>query len=413
VTPPTAGIEEPGRWSLYLLVFCLAFSPYYIIAHELLGQPTLFGKALFLVMLTAAIIGIFVVHAGYIIPRLGGWLLFTVWLCATVVLSLRSEFYGIGLDFFAYRFAFLVFIYGCVALPFVCSPTRIVVVRRVLLWSCVVQAIIGIIHSRYFPYIVTGIPLDDSGQAIYVLDPSLGGYRENGTLITANMYGAFLVLGLILLLANVQRATRRALLRQGPIAALLWWGIALSGSRYALLAAALVTAYFLYRTVPRYVFVIILPAAALIFASSPAFVRMERRFAAEGSGGRVAIAAATLDLGTRRVSSLLLGAPPEEEYAARTGTGQILSDNSFASMMLDYGLPFTLVLLFCLGIVWSALVRLSGWVLVAAVFIIGQFAVTNALYWDPFLLFAGATLLVVNGMRGQPVSASRATAVEL
>jgi hypothetical protein len=95
----------------------------------------------------------------------------------------------------------------------------------------------------------------------------------------------------------------------------------------------------------------------------------------------------------------LLGVPSAEEAAARTSENQILSDNSYAFMVLDYGLPLTALLLFYLGLVWSSIVQLRGWVLVAALFIAGQFAITNALYWDPFLMFAGATVLVVDAMR--------------
>lgn len=387
-------------WSFYLLLFGVAFSPYYIIAHELFGQPTLFGKALFLAALTTIMIGLFIYHASYLFRRLGGWMLLLVWLSATIILSLRSIVYGVGLEFFTYRFAFLVFVYGCVALPFVRSAECARILGRVLLWSCIVQAVLGIIHSIYFPYIVTGITLDDSGQAIYVLDAGAGGgYRENGTLITANMYGAFLVFGLILLFVKTPRLTRRSLLRVAPLAGLLWWGIALSGSRYALGGAALVTGYFLIKSTPSYVFTLALPVAVALFAASPAVARVQQRFATEGSGGRVAIASTAVDLATKRVSSLMLGVPSAEEAATRTAGDQILSDNSYASMVLDYGLPFTLLLLFYLGLVWSSIVRLKGWVLVTVLFIAGQFAITNALYWDPFLIFAGATVLVVDAMR--------------
>lgn len=398
----TRGLDyrRPARsWSFYLLLFGLAFSPYYIIAHELLGRPTLFGKALFLVTLTTIMIGLFVYHAGYMLHRLGGWMLMLVWISAVIVLSLRSLVYGGAIDLFGYRFAFLVFVYGCVALPFVRDADCVRILRRVLLWSCIVQAVLGIVHSTYFPYIVTGIALDDSGQAIYILDPGQGGYRENGTLITANMYGAFLVFGLILLLANTPRLTRQSLIRVGPLAGLLWWGVILSGSRYALGGAALVTGYFLIKATPSYISSLVLPIAVALFAGSSAIARVQQRFASEGSGGRAAIASAAINLATRRPSRLLLGVPSAEEAAARTSENQILSDNSYAFMVLDYGLPFTALLLFYLGLVWSSIVQLRGWVLVAALFIAGQFAITNALYWDPFLMFAGATVLVVDAMR--------------
>lgn len=388
--------SSPRPWSFYILLVALAFSPYYMIAHQLLGQPTLLGKALLLAVLTTTIVGLFVWHSRYIVARLGGATLLLVWVIAAITMSVRALVYGGEPNFISYRFAFLVFIYGFVALPFVGRPEHTSALRRVLLWSCIVQAVLGIIHSTYFPYIVTGVPLDDSGQAIYVLNPGQGGYRENGTLITSNMYAAFLVLGLILLFAGTRRLTRRSLLRVGFPAALLWWGVALSGSRYGLAGSALVTAYFLMRSTPRYALPVVFAIAVAGFAYSPAFARMQERFATVGSGGRIAIATASVDLVSRSTSNLLLGVPPAEAAAARTANGQILSDNSYASMAFDYGFPLMLLLLFSIGFAWSSVVKLRGWVMITALFIAGQFAVTNAVYWDPFILFAGATLLVID-----------------
>lgn len=391
--------SAPGgvsRKSFYTFVTAVAFSPYYIVAHELLGRPTLFGKALFLVGLTAAVSALFAFHARVILRRLSGELLLGVWLAAIAVLLVRSIVYNVPIDLFVYRFAFLGFVYVFVALPFAQSPQFAPALRRVLLWSCIVQAVLGIIHNRYFPYIVTGVPLDGTGQAIYLVKPGMGGYRENGTLISANMYGAFLVLGLVLLFVPVRKLTVSSALRVGPVAVLLWWGVVLSGSRFALGGAAITTCYLFLRSAPGYALPIVLPIAATMFLTSSAMTRVEQRFAAEGSGGRVAIATVSAELATRRLSSLLVGVPAAEQASARTASGQILSDNSYASLMLNYGLPFTLLLLFYVGIAWSSVVRIQGWVVVVLVFIAAQFAVTNALYWDPFVLFAGATVLVVD-----------------
>lgn len=388
-----------GRGSFVILLIALAFSPYYIIAHELLGRPTIAGKALFLAGLTGSMVGIFLYHSRYIIPRLGGVLLVGLWLAAAVLIWIKGYVYGIDLDVFAYRFAFVAVIYGCVALPFVGSVRNVRILRRVLLWSCTVQAVLGIIHSLYFPFIVTGIQLDDSGQAIYVLDPGMGGYRENGTLISSNMYGAFLVFGLMLLFANAPKVNARAFFRIAPVGALLWWGILLSGSRFALAGAVLATGYFLIKSTAPVFAVLAVPAALALFLTSPAMARVQERFAVEGSGGRGAIVTASAELATRRFSSLLLGSTTEEEAAVTTSAGRNISDNSYASLALDYGVPFMLALLFYLGLVWSSIVRLTGWTLLTALFVAGQFAVTNALYWDPFIIYAGTTLLVLDAQR--------------
>lgn len=402
-----------GPGSLLILLFALAFSPYYIIAHELLGQPTIAGKALFLAMLTAAMVGLFVYNARFLLPRLGGVLLLGVWLGAIVVIAIKAYVYGMDLDIFAYRFAFVSVIYGCVALPFVRSARNVTILRRVLLWSCTLQAVLGIIHSLFFPYIVTGIQLDYSGQAIYVLDPGMGGYRENGTMISANMFGGFLVFGLILLFANTPRLTRRSAIRIAPVATALWWAILLSGSRFALAGALLATGYFLVRATAPAIALLAVPVSIAAFVFSPAMAHVEQRFQAEGSGGRGAIVTASVELATRRLSSVLLGSTTEEEATVVTAAGKNISDNSYVSLVLDYGLPYALVLLFYLGLTWSALVRVRGWVLLAVAFVLGQFAVTNALYWDPFLIFAGATLLVVDAVQRDESAGSPAPAAVL
>lgn len=400
-----------GRGSFFLLLTALAFSPYYIIAHELLGRPTIAGKALFLAALTAVMVGIFFYNARFLVPRLGGPMLFGLWLTAIIVIAMKAYVYNVHLDIFAFRFAFVAIIYGCIALPFVSSPARTRVLRRVLLWSCVLEAVIGIVHSLYFPYIVTGIQLDDSGQAIYVLDSGLGGYRENGTLISANMYGGFLVFGLILLFANTKRLDRHSFVRIAPLAAVLWWGIALSGSRYALAGAVLATGYFLVKATAPIVTMIAVPLATVALVLSPAMGQLQQRFENEGTGGRGAIITASIDLATRRFSSLLLGSTTEEEATVVTSAGRNISDNSYASLALDYGVPFALLLVFYLGLTWASLIRARRWALLTALFIAGQFAVTNALYWDPFLIFAGATLLVVDALQRADDDVTRNPAV--
>jgi hypothetical protein len=353
-----------GRLSFALFLGVLAFTPYYIIAHFLLGQPTLLGKSIFLALVSVTVIGLFVWHAGFTIRRIGGSSLLVVWVAAALVVFLRFLIYG-NLDAFSFRFAFLVFVYGFVALPFTQSPWQAMWLRRVLLWSCILQAVLGIIHSIYFPYVVTGIEQVGEGQGITVLDPGQGGFRESGTLISANTFGAFLVLGLILLFAGSGRLRAHSMPRVGVLAGILWWGLILSGSRYAIAGGAMVSAYFLIRSVPRVLSPLILAAAAALFFSSDAVARIQSRFAVEGSGGRVAKTALAVQLATEGYASLLIGVRTDREQEARTSGDLMVSDNSYASMVLDYGLPFTLLLLCCIALMWSVILRADGWVFVA------------------------------------------------
>jgi len=400
--------DRGNEGSLWLFVAALAFSPYYIVANDLLGRPTIAGKAVLLVAVSGSMVIVSAIHWRYLLRRLGGVLLIGVWLAAAIVLYVKQLVYGIALDLLAYRFAFVGVVYGCAALPFVRSPASVRLLRRVLLWSCVVQAVLGIIHSKYFPYIVTGIPLTDSGQAIYVLPPGSSAFRENGTLISANLYGAVLVLGLFILFAGAGRLRGRTLLRVLAPAALLWWAIALSGSRLALAGGLLATGYALTRSAPAGVAAIAVPAAfaALLLSSVPA--RVEERFAIEGSGGRGAMLVRSFELATQRFSSAVVGPTPTEAASATTATGQILSDNSYVSLVFDYGWPFALLLIWYFGLIWSSIVTMRGWVLVTSCFVAVQFAITNAIYWDPFLMFAGATLLVVDALH-RPVLGAGAT----
>jgi hypothetical protein len=378
-----------------MLLFAIAFAPFYIIAHIFLGQPRLLGKSLFLALWTISVVGAFASHMRGNFRRLGGLTIFALWFAVAMIVFLRFLRDG-AMDLTSVRFPVLVFVYGSAALPFVKSSLRATIIRRLIFWGCVLQALIGVVHSLFFPNLVTGIQIDDSGELFYVLDPGQGGFRESGTLISANTFGIFLVFGLILLFAGVPRATLRSSLRIVPVAALLWWGIALSGSRYSIGAGALVTAYYVWRCAPRWAIPVLLPFAAILFFQSPAVGGMRARFASEGSGGRTAILTAGSDLALARTSNLLLGATLEDQFNTHTNTGQIISDNSYLQMVLTYGLPVTLLLVFMVYSVWTRWVTMKGWVAVTALTIVGQFAVTNALYWDPFLLYAGALLLVVD-----------------
>ena len=392
------GVERARSVPFALLIGALTFIPYFIWAHYLLGNPTIFGKAVFLTAITVVLVTTFVLNIRRVVSALGGTWLLTLWAFFATVLVLRSLLYNEGIaQAVSARFGFLFFVYVCATLPFVDDARRRAVLRRVIVWNAVVQASFGIVHRLYFPYVVTGIAIDDSGQGIYFLDPGLGGYRENGTVLSANTYGAYLVLGLIFIFARIRTLDLRAIIRLGPIIGLLYWGIALSGSRYALGSALLLTIVFLLRSLPAFVSPGALVLALVVALSSDTFSRVQQRNADEGSGSRGAKTALALDVVAGNISSVLLGPPNAEIEAARTPDGEPFSDNSYASILLACGVPLAAFFFCFTAIVWSSLVRMRGWVAVTAVFVLGQMAVTNAIFWDGWIVYAGATLLVLHG----------------
>jgi len=303
-------------------------------------------------------------------------------------------------DFTGERFPILVFVYGCMTLPFMSIPARARRVRQLLIGGCIVQAAVGVIHSLFFPFIMTGVLLEDSTNSFKVLDPGSGALRESGTLISANTFSGFLVLGLLLIAAQATRPQVRFTLRTIPVVALLWWGIALSGSRYAIGVAAMITGYWIAKSAPRWAAPLLLPIAIAIFLATPTAANMRERFAHEATGGRGDVLATGTNLVLQSTTNLLAGATLEDQLAAHTDEGQIISDNSYLEMILTYGLPVALLLILVIGWVWSDLVAMDGWVLATALVIAGQFAVTNALYWDPYILCAGATMLAVDAIPG-------------
>jgi hypothetical protein len=153
---------------------------------------------------------------------------------------------------------------------------------------------------------------------------------------------------------------------------------------------------FLFTSIPIYAVPPVLMAAFAALVMSQAFGYMRERFAAEESSGRGPKTVLAFDLASRGAVGVAIGLPTAELQAGSFGDSLTISDDSFAEMVLVLGLQLTLFLPCYVAIVWSSVLRFSGWVSVTVMFLIGRFAITNAMYWDPFLIYAGATLLVVS-----------------
>ena len=129
----------------------------------------------------------------------------------------------------------------------------------IIIINVIVQAVFGIIHTYYFPHIVTGIALDDSGVGLYVVEQGEGGYRENGMLIGANVFGNFLTAGVFLMLYTLKKKSIQGKLFLLVSIFLTIWAIYLSGSRYALSMALFICLFYFFKSIPaRYFFTPIL-----------------------------------------------------------------------------------------------------------------------------------------------------------
>jgi hypothetical protein len=399
---PTYGSRHPDRLGpLFLvLVATLAFAPYFIWAHILLGAPSLFGKSLLLSVITTVVYAAFLLNSPYILARIGGPFLLV---CVTlaVVLGLRTILYNETLaDAIEGREGIFYFVYISLFLPFLKTARHRRLLTRIIVWGCLVQAIIGIVHNYYFPYIVTGVALDNSGALMYVLAPGQGGFRENGTVVSSNTYGSLLVLGMILMGAHAKRRSLRSTAVVTAYFGLCLWGIVLSGSRYALISGLAVIGYYVLKATPQGWSLVLLTAFTALVFSTTLLNQTRARFEEEGGGGRGGKTQLALELATSNVPNFLFGVPKVASAEARTADGLNFSDDSYGKLLIDYGVIGAGIVIGCACLLWWMLVRVRGWVTVCLLFLAGQFAVTNAVIWDWWLLYAGATVFLLNAQGG-------------
>jgi len=313
----------------------------------------------------------------------------------TVVL-IRNLTYYEAISFSKYRTVFMVFIYFTSLFYILQNEYSQRKISSIIIFNVVVQAIFGIVHHNFFPYVVTGMALDDTGAGMYILDPGEGGYRENGTLIGSNLFGNFLVLGIFLILSRLKprRLKGNFLLFLSLVVTI--WAIHLSGSRYALVSSLVISMFYMLRIIPLQYFYLPIVSGLTFLMFTPILEGVLQRTNSGGSGGRIEKTVMAIDMLSESLTTFLFGVPTKIVTTTKTSDGLLFSDNSFMLSLLNYGvvagmLFFIVLLYFILKRVY---IGMHTFVFLS--YIIGTFLFNNAILWDIWLLYAIATLFIIS-----------------
>ncbi len=224
--------------------------------------------------------------------------------------------------------------------------------------------------------------------------------RASGLWLNPNLFGAFLLLGVALLLLGSRLSLRWTL----PALALLVVGIGTSGSRWPLGAALLLLAFLAFRRPIHFRFsgalqigilFIVIIGLRMLFASGDTSLAQLRehadlRLIKSSVGWRVL---------TARPDTILVGADPNDLLSAAS-PDLAFSDNGWLQMSLTVGIPVTALFIAAL---WRVMRRppRSRERAAFAFIVIGTMTVNSANLWDPWIACAAATFWLISYTAGE------------
>lgn len=315
---------------------------------------------------------------------------------ASVVL-LRSSIYLESMSFAVHRTFIMMLVYLGSLMMLLRDERFKTIMTNIIMFNIFIQAAFGIIHSIYFPHIVTGIELDDSGAGIYILEAGEGGFREAGMLLGSNVYGNFMVLGVILVLSRLKTLSIKGNVIFYGLYVLTMWAIYLSGSRLALAFSLVISAFFLIRRFQvQYLYIpIFLGASVVLF--SPLLDKAIERTAEHGTSSRLEKSEIALSMVTESLTSILIGPAASIVEQTRTLDGLPFSDNSFMLLALNYGIPAGYGCLFIILFMIIKNVEPNFKTLVFFGYLMGTLFFNNSILWDMWLFYSIAVLYIVCG----------------
>jgi len=378
------------------MAFSISFYPYLFWTDMLFNIGTVFGFSPYILAVTLSLFLVFLSAYRTVLRQKDLVILIVYFSLMITVVLIRNLTYYEAISFSKYRTVFMVFIYFTSLFYILQNEYSQRKISSIIIFNVVVQAIFGIVHHNFFPYVVTGMALDDTGAGMYILDPGEGGYRENGTLIGSNLFGNFLVLGIFLILSRLKprRLKGNFLLFLSLVVTI--WAIHLSGSRYALVSSLVISMFYMLRIIPLQYFYLPIVSGLTFLMFTPILEGVLQRTNSGGSGGRIEKTVMAIDMLSESLTTFLFGVPTKIVTTTKTSDGLLFSDNSFMLSLLNYGvvagmLFFIVLLYFILKRVY---IGMHTFVFLS--YIIGTFLFNNAILWDIWLLYAIATLFIIS-----------------
>lgn len=273
---------------------------------------------------------------------------------------------------------------------------------NVIVFSCVFQALLGFVHFYVFPDLILSsdilAAMGENDKLYLFSNQHLGAFREAGLLFNPNTFGDLLFIGLFLVLHDIQhRSSKTRPVVSLILVAVLAWGIVLSGSRYPIGMTVLLLVYYSFKTFSARTL-----AAAVVFGALISFTHLlpllkgnYDRLLRDGNRIRSGKNSIALEMTLDSPAHFLIGTPDNAVANTRTAEGYIVSDNSFFTFVLSFGVPFVL---YFIAFSIQQLRRYFQRNLFFLIFFLGVLWFSNAVLWEVWLLYAFIALAVMKEM---------------
>ncbi|MCF7917106.1 MAG: hypothetical protein K9L61_04945 [Candidatus Omnitrophica bacterium] len=379
--------------------------PYLFVLNMIIPSSLLGGKNVYIYGVTIIIIIIFGLRWKFISRVIPLEVVFLLMYFIAIIAFLNLFFYSNIKHIDVLKIPLNLVIYIGVAYSLTANIKNRKILYNVILYSCLVQAVVGIIHYFYFPYIMTG--LGGSRPAYVIADITTAtAQAERGTLGNPNVYSLFLLLGCFLVVYR-QKYFRKKWIIEIVYLLTLITALVLSDSRFGLvLSLLLFLIYFSRLKVKRKVIVSLL-AGFLIF-SFYGLIEEKVRHAYHSTFlrdkesnkyhlDRISKNKNALDLLVMDSGSILIGPSKEETYQFKVVENNIYSDNSFFLLFHNYGIPTTIIMIFIMWFVYYKTIDIKkrGTILFFIYFLAALW-LYNSILFDIWLLFFSSSLMVLS-----------------
>ena len=379
-----------------LMVFAIGFYPYMFWASLLFPTAKVLGVTTYIFAITLSIVVVFLLSFKRVFSKSDLYILF-IYLGIVVIFSLaRTIIHDENTSLASYRVVIMIFVYLGAISSILSNRGYAELMTSIIIINVIVQAVFGIIHTYYFPHIVTGIALDDSGVGLYVIEQGEGGYRENGMLLGSNVFGNFLAAGLFLMLYALKNKSIKGKLILLVSIFLTIWAIYLSGSRYALIIALFICFIYFFKSISARYFIVPILFGGMFLKFTPILDALLERTKSGGSGGRLDMFLLSIDMITENPVNILIGVPYRIVATKTTSQGLLISDNSFMLVFTSYGSVIGVLFFLLLFYFILKKIRINFGTIAFLVFTVGLFMFNNAILWDIWLLYAAAILIIIS-----------------
>lgn len=381
-----------------VFTFLFAIFPYFALITQTLHLSTQ-GKNPILIGILLGLVWVFIASKTKIdflrnyLPIRRAIVWWVLMVAAMLILFLRALFYNstwISLLLSVQAVFFLPFCLFLV-LKLVDSAKKKQVILNILIWTTILNALVGIIHHYFFPTVNILSRLLVEGYGF------IENSREVGLQGNASAYAYFLVLGMLAIIQKVSSDNvKRSQVIYFFFSLILCWGIILSISRGPIIVALVLFAYIAYclRGSKLFWLMMVIISFVGIYIGYELLGETLKFFSYRVEGGDISRAikySLALNMLFSNTSHFILGVP-SQVIATTEVNGFLFSDNSYLTVALDFGVIFAILFLGCYIQLLLRLFKEKNQLMLLAIYLIAMFF-TNAILWNYWILYVMALLV--------------------